>query len=697
MGSVSEFIKNALALGVPLFNRSKASLIAPARVVTVPEPISKSDSRVLVDIGINSKISKNSWTALPTTPSAWTLTSATGTVADATGFTPAAAGNNITGRITSPVAFNSTLGAQGSIYCKVSRTGVSVNANDGGASSLNTTTTWWDSLGNTYSADKPGYPPTVWTVRSNAVTRYLSLAINAGVATIQDFNGGYFNISFSVATPSVSSPNIDPNFAEILFTWSGATYFLYVDGAMIRTGTLTLGAMPADLFYQVTIGNGPAGPNANLGGCFGPYKIERFHLSTKFTVPSPSKLLIGIGGDSYVVGGGGFNGDGGLPNVATISSILNANANGLIDTSIGFADNAASSAQQGITRWGRLLQGFAAKQLSVTVPFFAAAKSGYDSYFTGAHFASSARDLPTAATPLTAYADALNAARPAIVIELDSINSIIHTSLATLANCDPVADLKWRYDYLANGNPNLRAILCIEAHSPELVATAGLSGYGVANGANAATVSASFRASLRAAFYAQQYLAGGSVPVIYVPTYEQLAGSAAGATFTYGSEPRNTVTTGSAPHGPSGTAPDIHMTVRGYIKLADIIWAALKPVIQAVLPVVEADIPYDGGNQATTITPNLAFGAAQTFTLTGNVTVAAPINPPVVGARLRLRLVQDSTGSRTVTFNSAYRNAAGTTLTLAAGTANLVAYLEFECLDQATNKWQFVGGSTAFA
>jgi len=665
---------------------------AAAKAMMVPEPLSKSDSRVLVDIGINSKTSLNSWTSLPTTPSAWAVTSATGTVADATGFTPAAAGNNITGRITSPVAFNSTLGAQGSIYCKVARAGISANGNNGGSSAQNTTTAWWDSVGNTFGASS--FPPAVWTVQSNASTRYLSLLVNsATTCVVQDFNGSYQYIQFSLLNPSQSSPNIDPNFVEVLFTWTGTRYFLYVDGAMIRAGTLTNGALPADLFYRVTIGNGPAGPNSSLGGCLGPFKVERLQINTQFTAPSPSTLMIAVTGDSYVVGGGGFFGDGGLPNVATIATINTANANGLIDTSVAFADNAAASSTTGIVRWGRLLQAFAAKQLGVTLPFFSSSKAGHDSYFTGAHLASSARDLPTAAPPLTAYADALAAARPAILVELDSINSIIHTSAANVGNCDPVADLKWRYDYLAANNPNLRAILCVEAHSPELItAPAGLSGYAVANAVNAASVSAAFRTALRGAFYSQRYYAGGRVPVIYVTTYEQLAGSSSGATYTFGSDPRNSVTTGSAPNGPAGSAPDIHLTVRGYIKLADIVWEALKPVIQAVLPVVNADISYDGGAQSS-ITPNIAFGSTQFYTLNANATINAPVNAPAVGARFSLRLAQDATGTRTVTWNAAYRNAPAWT----AGTAAQTAYAEFECVDHVANTWQYVGGSTAFA
>lgn len=66
---------------------------------------------------------------------------------------------------------------------------------------------------------------------------------------------------------------------------------------------------------------------------------------------------------------------------------------------------------------------------------------------------------------------------------------------------------------------------------------------------------------------------------------------------------------------------------------------------------------------AATITPD--FGANQNFTVTlaGNRTLANPTNP-VVGQTGSIFLVQDGTGSRTLSFGTQYDFAGGTAPTL---------------------------------
>lgn len=63
---------------------------------------------------------------------------------------------------------------------------------------------------------------------------------------------------------------------------------------------------------------------------------------------------------------------------------------------------------------------------------------------------------------------------------------------------------------------------------------------------------------------------------------------------------------------------------------------------------------------ASTITPDCSTGNDFRCTLTGAVTVAAPINP-VDGQKITFEFIQDATGSRVVTLNSAFHF--GTTLT----------------------------------
>jgi len=79
----------------------------------------------------------------------------------------------------------------------------------------------------------------------------------------------------------------------------------------------------------------------------------------------------------------------------------------------------------------------------------------------------------------------------------------------------------------------------------------------------------------------------------------------------------------------------------------------------------------DNGNSgAATLTPNAANGTVQKYTLTGNITLSA-FTSPLSGQSLTLILVQDGTGSRTLT--STMKFAGGTkTLSTAAGAIDIV-------------------------
>lgn len=61
-------------------------------------------------------------------------------------------------------------------------------------------------------------------------------------------------------------------------------------------------------------------------------------------------------------------------------------------------------------------------------------------------------------------------------------------------------------------------------------------------------------------------------------------------------------------------------------------------------------------------TPTFDCNAGNFFqiTLTGNVTSSTITNQPTDASRIRLRLVQDATGSRTVVFPTTFRFAGGT-------------------------------------
>lgn len=81
---------------------------------------------------------------------------------------------------------------------------------------------------------------------------------------------------------------------------------------------------------------------------------------------------------------------------------------------------------------------------------------------------------------------------------------------------------------------------------------------------------------------------------------------------------------------------------------------------------------YDAGNSSTALTLNLSNGAMQKTTLTGNCTFT--LSNPVAGGTYILKLTQDGTGSRTVTWPAAVKWAGGSapTLTTTASRTDLI-------------------------
>jgi len=99
---------------------------------------------------------------------------------------------------------------------------------------------------------------------------------------------------------------------------------------------------------------------------------------------------------------------------------------------------------------------------------------------------------------------------------------------------------------------------------------------------------------------------------------------------------------------------------------------------------------------SATITPNgdttdiLNIGA-----LTGNLTIANPTGTPIDGDRLAIRLLQDGTGSRTVSFGTAYAFGTDVTAALIPSTASAKWEMVFQY--HATDaKWRAVGIARGF-
>ncbi|MFN9476460.1 hypothetical protein [Acidovorax sp.] len=98
--------------------------------------------------------------------------------------------------------------------------------------------------------------------------------------------------------------------------------------------------------------------------------------------------------------------------------------------------------------------------------------------------------------------------------------------------------------------------------------------------------------------------------------------------------------------------------------------ASFYPVVTGTQGFASAEV--SAGNSGTAKTITWTTGQNQTLTLTGNATIT--LSTPTNGATYKLRLVQDATGSRTVTFSPTPKWAGGTapTFSTAANAVDIV-------------------------
>jgi hypothetical protein len=80
---------------------------------------------------------------------------------------------------------------------------------------------------------------------------------------------------------------------------------------------------------------------------------------------------------------------------------------------------------------------------------------------------------------------------------------------------------------------------------------------------------------------------------------------------------------------------------------------------------------------AATITPNADTTDIAKLTIAGNRTMAVPSGTPIAGQQLQMHITQDSTGSRTITWNAVYRFSGATATTLTTTPAK-TDYLGFQ-------------------
>lgn len=93
---------------------------------------------------------------------------------------------------------------------------------------------------------------------------------------------------------------------------------------------------------------------------------------------------------------------------------------------------------------------------------------------------------------------------------------------------------------------------------------------------------------------------------------------------------------------------------------------------------------------ASTVTPNIGTTTLLIIgALTGNITIENPTGTPFDGQKLYLRLIQDGTGGRTVSWGTAFHLPAGGSYDLASGAGLMTRFL-FE-YNAATSNWDVIG------
>jgi hypothetical protein len=95
---------------------------------------------------------------------------------------------------------------------------------------------------------------------------------------------------------------------------------------------------------------------------------------------------------------------------------------------------------------------------------------------------------------------------------------------------------------------------------------------------------------------------------------------------------------------------------------------------------------YDNGNSGTaTITPNVANGSVQKYTLTGNITWNA-FGTPIAGQSMTMILVQDGTGGRTLTSTMKFAGSSKTLSTAASSIDIISVYYDGTTYYASINK-----------
>ena len=530
-----------------------ASNLACAQSGTSPTfpPYAATDPRVILDVGTAALSPLNTWTALPAGFALGQISGlAAGSVSDTAGFVP-----NSGGYIYCDNALADSLSSQGTIYMRLQRAALAVD------DSTDTGSTFFDSTGNAtggYGANAA----TAFTLYdgSNNIVQWAMAAQASGP---QVLDAGAWIYPGSRYANSHGSATINNTYADIIFTWMGSTYWAYLDGVPVATGTFAAALPALGQLTHVVIG-GYLGGAGSSGKPLGPFAIQRFQISTAFSSPPvlQGAPVVGFYGDSFVVQGQGVVTDTAVsPTVAQINAVQ-AQLTPALATTLG-------ASVIGQTGFISRIEAYALHAYGAYVPLYTSAQSGHGWAYSGMGGTTPANTPAIDDFNLgkTAFSDALNAAQPAYVFAFGSVNDVNNGNPSNL-----VGDVQAHFDYWANNNPNLKRIYFVETLSWELALQACTA---CTDAAAWTTKMAGQRAQLRSAFASGAVAGTRHVPVTYVQSYETWVQGANSARFLKASNPDNH-TQSSA----NGSAPDGHPDAEGNVQIAD---AYVWPYLMALL------------------------------------------------------------------------------------------------------------------
>lgn len=436
----------------------------------------------------------------------------TGIVYDSNGFNGKGTGN---------LRMNAWAGAaavapQGTLYIQVERAAVSwSNANNAGYDNL-----FHDSTGTDSGAERY-----VFTNYNGAQTNLDQIFYFNGSPDAFRMNvvtGGTSQITDITTFNSHAIPTYqDSRYMTIVLTWQDKTWWWYVDGHLIKTGTASAAKSSTD-FDGFRVGS--QGTSKRLGDFY----IKRIQISTYYCPPVMVPLRVAGYGDSFMLA----SIEGTVPGADTVAAI---NTSQIATTMV--SPNFGRSRGQASFMHG--IRALAWTELGAYFPYYISAKQG-----TG---------YEKSATP-SAYRDAVNAYRPELLICMQSINDVDASTPAT----DIVGNTKTMLDAMIDGNPALRKILFIT----------GISGH---QDPTKAAIVGWKREYNRLRLLLDAGLSNYRGKVQVIDAYEAWGGDDYSFYQTIGSSPDNAVTAGNDPH-PSAT---------GHQKIAEMLWPYMRDFLIA--------------------------------------------------------------------------------------------------------------------